>query len=217
MAGADYTTIVMRNGKRMPFAERIPLTDGYMLEAVKSHFAIERKSRETMLDKDVEDWFANDYDPAVIKSSIKAEDIFQEISWNVYGLSFADGTEVCITYECPEMSGAAIAYVLRPSGGLDIMITGGNGRQSDPWLHILSKDISQSAEDELVSHLWSEIADTEFFQKLFGEWKRFEIHPNLIEANKDMLITDPVFRKIYHTLSMFTNLSENFSFTRQNN
>ena len=206
MAGSDYTTIVMRNGKRMPLAESIQLADGYILEAVKSHFAIERKSRETMLDKDVEDWFANDYDTAVRKSILKAEDIFQEISWNVYGLSFKDGTEACIACECPEMNGAGIACVLRPSGDLDIMITGGNGRQSDPWLHILSKAISQSSEDELVSQMWAEVTDPQFFQKLFGEWKKFCLHPNLIETNRDMLITDPVFRKIHHTLSMFTAL-----------
>ena len=205
MAGSDYTTVVMRNGKRMPLAERVPLADGYMLEAVKSHFAIERKSRETMRVKDFEDWFANDTDHAVGKSILKAEDIFQEISWNVYGLSFTDGTEVCITYECPEMNGVAITYVLRPSGDLDIMITGGNGRQSDPWLHILSKAISQSAEDELVSQMWAEVTDPQFFQKLFGEWKKFCLHPNLVHANRDMLIVDPVFRKIYTFLSMFTN------------
>lgn len=29
MAGADYTTIVMRNGKRIPLAESIPLAEEY--------------------------------------------------------------------------------------------------------------------------------------------------------------------------------------------
>lgn len=197
MAGADYTTIVIRNGKKVPFRDRIPLSDGYVLSAVKSHFALERKSRETMLDKDAEDWFANDYDPAVGKSILKAEDVFHEESWNVYGLLFDDGTAACITLDCPEMNGAAIAYVLHDDA-LQVVLTGGNSRQSDPWLHVLAKDISNAATEELAEELWREVTDPWFFQKLFGEWKRFEIHPNL--PDNGMRIDDPTFRRVFQTL-----------------
>lgn len=197
MAGTDYTTIVIRNGKRVPFRDSIPLSDGYVLSAVESHFALERRSRETMLDKDIEDWFENDYDPAVRKSILKAEDIFHEESWNVYGLLFGDGTAACITLDCPEMNGAAIAYVLN-GRGLDVMLTGGNSRQSDPWLHVLAKDISNAVAEELAGELWKEITDPWFFQKLFGEWKRFETHPNL--PDNGMRMEEPTFRKIFETL-----------------
>lgn len=197
MAGADYTTIVIRNGERVPFRDSIPLSDGYVLSAVKSHFALERRSRETMLDKDVEDWFENDYDPAVRKSILKTEDVFHENGWNVYGLLFNDGTAACIVLDCPEMNGAAIAYVLNDRG-LDVMLTGGNSRQSDPWLHVLAKDISNAVAEELAGELWKEVTDPWFFQKLFGEWKRFETHPNL--PDNGMRIEEPTFRKVFQTL-----------------
>ena len=197
MAGADYTTIVIRNGERVPLRDSIPLSDGYVLSAVKSHFALERRSRVTMLDKDIEDWFANDYDPAVRKSILKAEDIFHEENWNVYGLLFNDGTAACMILDCLEMNGAAIAYVLN-GRGLDVMLTGGNGRQSDPWLHVLAKDISNAATEELAEELWKEVTDPWFFQKLFGEWKRFETHPDL--PDNGMRIEEPVFRRVFETL-----------------
>lgn len=199
MAGADYTTILMQDGKLIlfPLMDKTAMAGGYVLGAFKSHFEISRKSRETYLSKDLEDWFENDYDPAVRKSILKAEDIFHEENWNVYGLLFHDGTAACMTLDCPEMNGAAIAYVLHDDA-LQVMLTGGNGRQSDPWLHVLSRDISNAATKELSRELWQEITDPWFFQKLFGEWKRFETHPGL--PDNGMRIEEPVFRKVFQTL-----------------
>ena len=199
MAGADYTTILMKNGKLMlfPLMDKTAMARGYVLGAIKSHFEISRKSKETHLSKDLEDWFENDYDPAVRKSVLKAEDVFHENSWNVYGLLFDDGTAACMTLDCPEMNGAAIAYVLQKKS-LSIMIAGGNNRQSDPWLHVLSRNISNAATKELSKELWKEVTDPWFFQKLFGEWKRFEIRPNL--PDNGMKIDDPTFRKVFETL-----------------
>lgn len=199
MTGADYTTILMKDGKLMlfPLMDKTAMAQGYVLGAVKSHFEISRKSRMTYLSKDLEDWFENDYDPAVRKSILKAEDIFHEESWNVYGLLFDDGTAACKTLDCPEMNGAAIAYVLQ-GNSLSVMITGGNNRQSDPWLHVLSRNISNEATKELARELWKEVTDPWFFQKLFGEWKRFETHTNL--PDNGMRIDDPTFRRVFETL-----------------
>ena len=81
MAGADYTTILMKNGKLMLFSlmDKTAMARGYALGAVKSHFEISRKSKETYLSKDLEDWFENDYDPAVRKSVLKQPPVQPEL------------------------------------------------------------------------------------------------------------------------------------------
>lgn len=192
MSSSYFTTIVIENRKRVPYRTTVALSDGYMLSAFNRRFALERKSRETMLDKDVEDWFANDYDRAVRKSKLKALDAFFEEEWNVYGLMFDDGTAACFTLECPEMNGAAIAYVLNKKG-LSVIVTGKCDRHSDPYLHVLGANISNEAADEITGNLWDEVTAPKFFEKLFGHWDRFE-------SDKAKKIEDPVFVKIYEHL-----------------
>lgn len=195
MAGADYTTIIMRNGKLVPFTYGLPLADEYRLGAVKAHFDIERAGREALPPKDIEDWYINDSDRNVAKTCWSAKDIFREDSWPVFGLMFQDGTTAVIAPENPAYDYAGIAYILK-GDSLEIILTGKNDN-GNPWLHVLQPGLTVATQDELAGILWQEVTGTCLFEKMFGEHAHFGSIPWRKEEER---ITAEPFTRLYRHL-----------------